>query len=295
MMDDAFILPLPMHLPLPSSQRSESKDSAADRSTSSATGDDFLDSNLIAGDGPRMMPISRVLIGMLINEFMGWTATLFATLVCPLFVKAQGGIAVFFLVAMVVGLVVLSLCYLAMLECRRSKYPLPFVYFMAVMHGSILMLCVSSALLIHALATLCFVLMVWTGTLVLLLRLVHSPWDLNAVQMSVLSFFSSILVCFVCVAQELTLQDALVNLVAFVLNALLIAFRHDWLSNHASAADTTYSINDTDRAWLDLYTWTFDVRVVQPCRRPSNSATASTAEVSTPLYTTIDAYHDEEL
>lgn len=284
MMDDTFVFPLPMHLP----QKPET--TAAATTTTETANDDLLDSNLIAGDAPRMMPMVRVLVTMLLNEFICWTVTLFATLVFPLFIAANGAAAVFFLVLMVVALVVLSICYGVMIECRRAKYPPPLTYFMVVLHGSMLALCVCSALLIHALATLCFVLMVWTGTLAMLLRLVQSPYTLSAMQLSSLAAFSSILVCFVCVAQELTLQDALVNGMAFALNALFIAFRHDWLSSHATASNTTYNMSNTDRAWLDLYTWTVDSRIVEPCRPKHGNSTATT-----PIYVPVNTYQDEEL
>lgn len=206
------------------------QDGAWGKHSDSEPASELLDSHLImsSAEDVRMMPIVRLLIGMLLQELMAWTATLFATLVFPLFITADGNFASLCLGLMIASLVTLGLCYGVMVECRRHRDP-PVLYFMLALHASIAILCVCSAILIHALATLCFVLMVWTGTLVMLLKLVHSPNHLSPQQLSLLSLYSSILVCFVCVAQELTLKDLAVNVVAFLVSGLFIAFRYDWL------------------------------------------------------------------
>ena len=36
---------------------------------------------------------------------------------------------------------------------------------------------------------------------------------------------------------------------------------------HATPTDTTYNVNDTNKAWLDLYTWTIDMRALETCRQ----------------------------
>jgi len=233
---------------------------------------EVLDGHLLGttADDLHTLPIVRVLIGVLFNEVVAWTCTLFATLVIPLFVTTEGGFAGLCLGFMVMALVILTLCFGIMIEYRRAKNP-PVLYCMAILHTSIATLCVCSAILIHSLATNCFVLMVWTGTLTMLLKLVHVPATLSALQLALFSLYSSIVVCFVCVAQELTLKDLAVNLVAFMLNLLFIAFRYDWLANKADTdrADTNsaYNVTETDRAWLDLYTWTVDARAIERCRR----------------------------
>ena len=173
---------------------------------------EILDSHLIgsSAEETRTMPIVRVLTGMLLNELMAWTVTLLATLVIPLFVTSGGGVAGICLVLLVLAIVTLALCYGVMVECRRYKHP-PVYQFLIVLHASIAVLCVCSAVLIHPLATLCFVLMVWTGTLAMLLKLVHTPAELNAMQLVLLSLYSSIVVCFVCVAQVRTFFSAWPN------------------------------------------------------------------------------------
>ena len=212
-MDDLFVFNRP--------------ENARTKNSDSESAPALLDSHIL-GEDVRMMPIVRVLIGMLLQELVAWTATLGAALVFPLFISADGRFAGICLGLMVVSLVILGLCYGVMVGCRRHKEP-PVFYFMVVLHTSILVLCVCSAILIHALATLCFVLMIWTGTLAMLLKLAHSPEHVNAQQLALLSLYSSVLVCFVCVAQELTFKDLAVNIVAFLVNGLFIAFRYDWL------------------------------------------------------------------
>jgi hypothetical protein len=228
----------------------------------------LLDSQFLTSEEElRTLPIVRVLTGVFFNELVAWTVTLFATLLIPQFVTADSLFATPCLLLMVLGLMTLVVCFCVMVECRhRGVGKQSVVQFMVVLHVAIALICVTSAILIHALATLCFVLMVWSGALVMLLKLNQTPTRMESPQQLVLlSVYSSILVCFVCVAQELTLKDFAVNAVAFVLNGLFTAFRYDWLAIHADPSDTTYSIRESDRAWFDLYTWTADQRIRERC------------------------------
>ena len=235
----------------------------------------LLDGDLLSSaDELRTLPIVRVLIGVLLRELMAWTVTLFATLVLPLFITVDNGFGEPCLVLMVAGIVIFSACYGLMVEVRRYKAP-PTLRFMIVLHASIAVLTVCTAILIHAMAALSFVLMIWAGTLVILLKLVQTPTRVDPpLQLVFLAVAMSLLICFVCVAQELTAKDLIVNLVALVLNGLFLAFRYDWLANHALCSDSTYHINDIDQAWLDLYTWTADRRLVAPCRMPPPSSSS---------------------
>jgi hypothetical protein len=229
----------------------------------------LLDSHLIASDDElRTLPIIRVLTGVLFNELVAWTCTLCATVLLPQFINVETFMSTVCLVLLLLGITTLAVCYAIMVDCAR-RYRRPAVLaMMVVLHMSIAFICVCSAVLIHELATLCFVLMVWGGTLIMLLKLYHSPGQMYPPRsLLLLTLYSSLFICFVCVAQELTLKDLAVNLVALLLNGLLIAFRYDWLAAHAIASDTTYNLSDVDRAWIDLYTWTTDRRVMAQCCR----------------------------
>lgn len=256
----------------------------------------LLDDHLVESDDIlRTLPIVRVLTDVLVYETMAWTCTLFATLLLPQFITADSLLAQPFLILMAVGIVALALCYTAMVECRHRYRRPPILQFMTGLHVCIAFICVSSAILIHPLATQCFVLMVWAGVIVLLIALVQSHDTVPPPkQLALLTLYSSILICFVCVAQELTFKDLGVNLLAFLLNALFILFRYDWLANHAlkpnsverqkftapfpgtnttnTGNDTqksyrTYLINESHQAWFDLYTWTVVERIRKPCDR----------------------------
>jgi hypothetical protein len=235
----------------------------------------LLESNLIASDAElRAIPVVRVLTGVFLREFMAWTATLFATVSLPLFISSEGALATPCLILMVAGIITLALCYGFMVHSRRYRHP-PIMHFMVVLHIAIGVVCVCSAILIHQLATMCFVLMVWAGALVLLIKLNHKPHQIDAADhLMLMTLYSSVLVCFVCAAQELTFKDAGVNTLAFCLNLLVIFFRYDWLANHALKPGTNYSLNDTDNAWFDLYTWTTEQRITEKCRpeKPSSSS-----------------------
>ena len=255
----------------------------------------LLDDHLLESDDAlRTLPIVRVLTDVLFYETVCWTTTLFATLLMPQFITADSLLAAPFLILMVVGMVTLALCYSDMVECRHRYRRPPIMQFMTGLHVCIAFICVSAAILIHSLATQCFVLMVWAGAIVMLIAVVQSHDTVPPPrQLALLTLYSSILICFVCVAQELTLKDLGVNLVAFLLNALFILFRYDWLANHAlkpnsverqkfatSATATTndvqksyrtYLISESQQAWFDLYTWTVAERVRKPCDRTGGS------------------------
>lgn len=242
-------------------------------------GASLLDSHLIESDAEsRTLPIVRVLSGVMTYEFMAWTATLLITVSVPQFINPDGALATACLVVLLVGLFGMATCYGIMVQCRRHYRHPPIKQFMVALHVTIAAVCVCSAVLIHQLATMCFVLMVWAGALVMLLKLNNTPTQIDPPQQLVLlTVYSSILVCFVCVAQELTFKDVGVNLLAFILNVVVIAFRYDWLTHHALASDSTYNITETDRAWFDLYTWTVDERVMERLRQPKLSSFSSSS------------------
>jgi hypothetical protein len=261
-------------------------------STTTSQHPSLLDEHFVESDDAlRTLPVVRVLTDVLFYETVCWTTTLFATLLLPQFITADSFLAAPVLILMVVGMVALALCYSAMVECRHRYRRPPIMQFMTGLHVCIAFICVSAAILIHALATQCFVLMVWAGVIVMLVAVVQCHDSVPPPkQLALLTVYSSILICFVCVAQELTLKDLGVNLVAFALNALFILFRYDWLANHALKPNSvepakfsgpfavpggndlqksyrTYLINESQQAWFDLYTWTVVERVRKPCDR----------------------------
>jgi len=233
----------------------------------------LLDDQLTQADQTQhMLVIVRVLVAVMLQEVIAWTAIGFVTLTLPLAIGPDTAPNLC-LMLMIAGLVGLILTYCILLGA--STQPMRDAALFGVLCNLTLVI-VNSAILIHPTAATSFALILWLGALTVLLRLVHTPEACApASEFAWLMGGACIIVAFVCGAQELTLAHVGANVLAMLLGALCSAFRWDWLAHHALASESTYSLKDVPIAWTDMYTWTCVTRAMNVVCVPPASAPVS--------------------
>ena len=231
----------------------------------------LLDDQLLTSDqDQRMLVIVRVLVAVLLQELVAWSAICLITLVLPLIIGPNTA-PTLCLVLLLCGLATLILSYCILLAGNDR---LLLDYALGFFLLSMALVVVNTAILIHATAATSFVIMLWLGALIVMLRLVHTPAECAApIEFAWLMGGACLCVCLVCTLQELALTHALANFLALVLGLMCTAFRWDWLAHHALASESTYNLKDVPTAWTDMYTWTCRTRLVQRCAAAAAATT----------------------
>lgn len=233
----------------------------------------LLDADLIQSPTQlQALPIVRVLQNVWLREVAVWSVISFFTLVAPLLLGPDTAPKTM-LVLLIIGLscVVLGYTFFVFTPAKDdiAQYGLRLV----VVQVGLCLVVASTAVLLHPVAATCFALSMWCAALAVLLRLVHQQ-DIVAPARDFAwhMLIATLLVCFVCIMQQLSWIDFGINLAAMTMALMGNYFRWDWLANHAlhntsTTAQTeknpcTYNLKEHELAWNELYAWTVRTRVI---------------------------------